>query len=280
MQIGIIGNGFVGKATAVLEGPNIEMLIFDKNPLLCSHPGLTLNDLLSADIIFISVPTPMNSDKSCDLSIVTAVVQELNELGYKGYKVIRSTVPVGTSDSLGCYFMPEFLTEQNYLEDFRQNPNWIFGKPENYDSSFENKINQLFQIANTNNSILFSKTTFMTNKEAEMVKLFRNCFLATKVSFCNEIYEFCQLKNIDYNTMKSVACDDSRITTSHSNVPGPDGNFGYGGTCFPKDTASLLSQMQEVGQKSLIIHSVIERNDTVDRPEKDWKQNKGRAVNF
>jgi UDPglucose 6-dehydrogenase len=280
MQIGIIGNGFVGKATAILEGPNVQLRIFDKNPLLCSPPGLKINDLLSSDIIFLSVPTPMNADKSCDLSIVTKVVHELDDLGYEGFKVIRSTVPVGTSDSLGCYFMPEFLTEQNYLQDFRQNSNWIFGKPDNFDSSFENKINQLFEYAKTNNNIVSSKTTFMTNKEAEMVKLFRNCFLATKVSFCNEIYEFCQLKNIDYHAMKSVACNDDRITTSHSNVPGPDGYFGFGGTCFPKDTASLLFQMQKENQKSFVIQSIIERNDTVDRPEKDWKNNKGRAVNF
>ena len=69
---------------------------------------------------------------------------------------------------------------------------------------------------------------------------------------------------------------DKRIGEGHTLVPGHDGKRGFGGTCFPKDTKSMVSQMD----KSIVLKAVVERNDTVDRPERDWEQNKGRAVSF
>ena len=118
----------------------------------------------------------------------------------------------------------------------------------------------------------------MFNKEAELVKMFRNCFLATKVSFCNEIYEFCQNKDICYENVRKIATNDDRILPSHTRVPGPDGKKGYGGTCFPKDTNSFKYEMEKVGVKPYILNAVIERNETIDRPQKDWNENKGRSV--
>jgi UDP-glucose 6-dehydrogenase len=109
-----------------------------------------------------------------------------------------------------------------------------------------------------------------------MVKMFRNCFLATKVSFCNEMYEFCQKKNIDYSNVINVAAKDDRITMSHTMVPGHDGARGFGGTCFPKDMSSLNYEMNQV-MNSYIIKSAIERNNTIDRVEQDWLLDKGRA---
>ena len=111
-----------------------------------------------------------------------------------------------------------------------------------------------------------------------MIKLFRNNFLAIKVSFCNEIAEFCNLKNINYENVRLLATLDNRIGDSHTKVPGHDGKRGFGGTCFPKDTNNLRHQMNKVGMKSFIIEGAIERNINVDRVEKDWLENKGRAV--
>lgn len=76
--------------------------------------------------------------------------------------------------------------------------------------------------------------------DAETIKYFRNCFLATKVSFCNEIEEFCQRKGIEYETVRALATINPRIGSSHSHVPGPDGKRGFGGIYFPKDTAARL----------------------------------------
>jgi UDPglucose 6-dehydrogenase len=102
--------------------------------------------------------------------------------------------------------------------------------------------------------------------------------LATKVSFCNEIYQFCKLKGIDYENVRKLAANDDRILHSHTYIPGPDGKKGFGGTCFPKDTNSLKYEMENAGMKSYILNSAIERNEKIDRPEKDWNENKGRAV--
>ena len=280
MKIGIIGNGFVGKATNQLKCKDIDIFAYDINPDFCNPKGLTLNEMNDCEIIFVSVPTPMDKDGSCHLGIVRSVLKDLQNVSYNGFIVLRSTVPVGTSDELKCYFMPEFLTEKNYVQDFIHTTDWIFGKlgvSEEKDASFESKIRELFHLALENDCVKSNNLHFLTNKEAEMVKMFRNCFLSTKVSFCNEIYEFCEKKGINYENMRRVAANDDRITQSHTSVPGHDGKKGFGGTCFPKDTSSLNYEMKKCGMKPYIMDAIIERNDKVDRPEKEWMADKGRA---
>jgi UDPglucose 6-dehydrogenase len=285
MLIGIIGNGFVGKATFQLKCKDIEILVYDSKPHLCYPLELKLNDLLKCDLIFVCVPTPMTKDGSCYTKIVENVLNDLKIIQYKGFIIVRSTVPIGTCDKLDCYFMPEFLTEQNWHFDFINNKEWIFGLTgdTNKDEEFITTIKKLFNFAFLNKNILYNDLYFVTNAEAEMIKLFRNCFLATKVSFCNEIYQYCKIKNINYENIINLACKDSRIGFSHTNIPGPDGQCGFGGTCFPKDTSSLKSEMDKYNLnfsniKPLILSAVIERNNTIDRIEKDWYNNKGRAV--
>ena len=279
MKIGIIGNGFVGKATRQLECNDIEIVSYDINPEVCVPKGLKLEGMLDCQIIFISVPTPMNKDGSCYLNILESVVKDLDNINYKGLRVIRSTIPPGTSDSMDCYFMPEFLTEKNYINDFIDNKNWIFGLlDKNKDNEFKNTILELFELAHKNNKITNNKVTFMSNKEAEIVKLFRNCYLATKIAFCNEIFDFCEKKGVCYENVRKIATEDSRIGFSHTMVPGHDGKRGFGGTCFPKDINSLKHEFTKLNIEPYIINAVIERNETKDRVEKDWNENKGRAV--
>ena len=175
--------------------------------------------------------------------------------------------------------MPEFLTEKNFERDFINNKNWVFGlKGTNQDELFKEKVLELINISHLQGKIKYNNVNFLLNSEAEMVKLFRNNFLALKVSFCNEIAEFCRNKIINYEKVRVQATDDHRIGSSHSTVPGPDGHYGYGGTCFPKDTKSLLNEMKTIDMKSYIISAMDERNDNVDRKEADWKKNKGRSV--
>ena len=281
MKIGIIGNGFVGKATKQLKCPDIEILVYDINPTLCEPLDLKLADMCDCEIIFISVPTPMNKDGSCFLNIIKAVLQDLANINYKNFIVLRSTVPVGTSSNLQVYFMPEFLTEKNFIHDFTHNKDWIFGlcgtniKKNNL---FKTKINKLFSLAHKNDRIKHLNLNFTTNEEAEMIKMFKNSFLAMKVSFCNEICQFCEKKGINYENVRKIAANDDRILHSHTKVPGPDGKRGFGGTCFPKDTASLRYEMQTSNMHPYLLNAMIERNEIVDRPEKDWTNNKGRAV--
>lgn len=281
MLIGIIGNGFVGKATRQLSCKDINIYSYDINPKLCEPKNILLKDLFNCEIIFICLPTPMKKTGECYTKIIEDVIVQLKNINYNNFIVLRSTVPIGTCDKLNTYFMPEFLTEKNYINDFINNKDWVFGLLENNkekDDKFKKCIIKLINTANKNNKIKYNNINFLTNKEAEMIKLFKNSFLATKVSFCNEIYQFCQLKNINYENVRRIACKDQRITDSHSFVPGHDGRKGFGGTCFPKDTCSLKDQMIKSGMKSYILDSVIERNFKVDRKENEWNNNKGRAV--
>jgi len=279
MKIGIIGNGFVGKATTILECIDIEIVIYDINPELCKPINTKMTDLLDCKIIFISVPTPMKSNGQCYTKIIEDIIKDLEILKYNNHILLRSTVPVGTSDILKVNFMPEFLTEKNYLDDFINNKNWIFGILNNEKSEdFKNCITNLFCTAYNCNKINYNNINFVTNKEAEMIKMFRNCFLSTKISFCNETYEFCTLKNINYENVRKLATTDERINESHTYVPGHDGKKGFGGTCFPKDTNSLRYEMLNIGMIPYIMNSIIERNEKKDRPENDWNENKGRAV--
>jgi UDPglucose 6-dehydrogenase len=281
MKLGIIGGGFVGKATKLLKCEGVETMTYDIVDSLCEPLGTTMKDLCVCDVIFISVPTPMKKNGSCHLDIIESVINLLKT--YVNFDehlvVLRSTVPVGTSSNYGCYFMPEFLTEKNYKYDFVHNRHWIFGlKGNNQDIKFKNTMTKLINTCVEKGALRSNEVRFVYNKEAEMIKLFRNNFLAVKVSFCNEMYKYCQAKHINYENVAELACLDERIGNSHINVPGHDGRFGYGGTCFPKDTHNLYYEMCKSGVDSRIIRGAIERNEQIDRVEKDWNDSKGRAV--
>ena len=280
-KIGIIGNGFVGKATNLLVNKNISSIIYDTNPALCFPKNITLDDLNQCEIIFICVPTPMNINGSIHLDIVDSVVKDLKlKLRNDIFLVVRSTVLPGSCLQFGTFFMPEFLTEQNFEEDFKNCEEWIFeiSDKDTNNKLFKNYINKLFKCAFKEKSINYNKLTFVQSFEAEMIKYMRNTFLATKVSFCNEMYEYCNQNNIDYTLVKNLAFSDKRIGLSHTDVPGPDGKFGFGGTCFPKDCFALLKDFEQKGIQSYILENVLERNNQIDRKEKEWEQNKGRSV--
>lgn len=280
MSFAIIGNGFVGQATKILKTQNTNMLVYDIDPNKCEPVGTTIKDLACCDIVFVSVPTPMGKDGRNHLGIVKNVVEQLknNIDTSKTHIVIRSTVLPGTSDELDCYFMPEFLTEKNWDFDFRNCKNWIFGLKNSDNDDFIYKITKIINLAHDAGNIKHNDIHFVRNGEAEMIKYFRNTFLALKVSFCNEIYDLCVHKNINYDVVQKLAPLDTRIGLSHTQVPGHDGRRGFGGTCFPKDTMALLREFEDSGVESFVLKGAVERNLKVDRPEKDWASDIGRAV--
>ena len=110
-----------------------------------------------------------------------------------------------------------------------------------------------------------------------MVKYVTNTFLATKVSFANEMYQICGGLNIDYDKVIEYATYDERLGKSHWSVPGPDGDFGYGGHCFPKDVRALISVAYGLGISPEMLISTDITNDEV-RNNRDWENMKGRAV--
>lgn len=277
MKIGIVGNGYVGQATALLQSVDVEVLIWDTDPNKRNIDNIS--ELASCDLVFVCVPTPMNADGSCHVEIVESVIAELSNLGIKkDHIVVRSTVSVGTCERLGVSFMPEFLTEANWEQDFKKNRNFIFGfdLPETWEEKLSGNLasEKMLQLA----SHAKKDALVLTTKEAELVKYTRNTFLAAKVSFFNEIEEFCTKTSISYENVRGGVCLDERIPQSHTQVPGPDGKRGYGGTCFPKDVDSLLYQMLDENMVPFMLNACRTRNIEQDRSEKDWQKNKGRSV--
>jgi len=279
MKIGIVGNGYVGGATALLKSRNVDVLVYDVDDEKCRPRGTSMKDLLNCSFVFVCVPTPMDEEGKCFLSLVEEVVGKLTELGYEQQRIIiKSTVPVGTCRKLNVMFMPEFLTERNWKHDFLSQKNWILGTNERSDR-IRDDLYSIFDSA-WHDGLLISRPhmTFSTTEEAELTKYVRNTFLATKVSFFNEMEEFCRINNISYRKVRELTLYDDRIGDSHTSVPGPDGKRGFGGTCFPKDVSSLLHQVLDKGMVSYILNAARNRNNDIDRREKDWEENKGRAV--
>ena len=127
-------------------------------------------------------------------------------------------------------------------------------------------------------SVFQNKYYFTTDlRTAEMVKYFINNFLAVKVSFANEFKQICEAVTVDYEKVKNLALYDNRIADSHLRVPGPDGNYGFGGTCFPKDINAMIyfSSINQVD--SCVLKSAWRKNLEV-RINKDWENMFGRAV--
>ena len=279
MKIGIVGQGFVG--TAVKEGLKqyykIETHDLDIDKCTVDY----LEDIVElTNIIFVCVPTPMKKDGSCDTSIVEAIVKDINDMvvsrNVSGrVVVIKSTVPPGTTERLNkecknisIVFNPEFLTEANFIEDFKNQDRIIIGGPR----PASTKIRQLFNKAFPKAHIIKTHSTI-----AEMVKYTTNAFLATKVSFANEMYEICVRSGIDYDKVVEYATYDERLGKSHWAVPGPDGHYGFGGSCFPKDINALINVGVELDMTPQVLMAAWETNLNV-RPEEDWKELKGRAV--
>jgi len=273
MNIGIVGQGFVG--TAVNEGlkPKFNVETYDiAKESSCSSLEEVCN---KSDILFICLPTPMNPNGSCSILTVQKVLKEINDLNTCNTIVIKSTIPPGTTEvwnkrynNIQIVFNPEFLTEANSIEDFKNQNRIIVGGPR----PASTKVARIFKKAFPKVPIIKTGST-----HAEMVKYVTNCFLATKVSFANEMFNLCNELNIDYDKVIEYAKFDERLGYSHWNVPGPDGDFGFGGHCFPKDMNALIYLGDRLGVNLKILKSALETNDKV-RVNRDWEQQKGRAV--
>lgn len=264
-KIGIVGGGVVGLATRQFETGDNIVSVYDSDSKKCIPPNTSLYDVSSSDLIFVCVPTPENVDGSTDLKVVETVVSKLRCLTPGTPIVIRSTVPVGTCAKLGVYHLPEFLTEKNWKTDFAATRRWVFGSPSAGGSEGRRLFSLILNSAFEQGVVKSNRIDFVTNDEAEMVKYFRNSMLTVKLSFANELAQFCSLKNLDYLRVQEIATSDPRIGASHTKVPGPDGIRGFGGKCFPKDAKSLLFQMLGSGMGAPIIRAVLDRNREVDR---------------
>jgi nucleotide sugar dehydrogenase len=275
MKLGIVGLGYVG--TAVYEGlkDHYHINTFD---VAKKSSCLDIDELIQlSDYIFVSVPTPMNKKGQCDLSIVEDVIEKIDRRSQNDKVVIlkSTSIPETTQNlqkkfpNLTIIFNPEFLTEKNFIEDFKNQEFIILG----------GELDKAEEVKKIYKTAFPSSKYYLTDSvTAETVKYTINNFLALKVSFANEIYRLCEILRIDYNDMISMASKDSRLGQSHWMVPGHDGSFGYGGSCFPKDVSALHAKMKELKLPSYIVEACLKRNIELDRPEKDWELLRGRAI--
>lgn len=280
MIVGIVGVGFVGNAVLETSRHFFHTITYDTNPEKSSC--LTLSELVEhANLIFVCVPTPMTPVGECDTSIVRDVVKDISLLTRMLNKpkrtavVIKSTVPVGTTDALAeefpnlhISFNPEFLTERNAVEDFANQEYVVLGNPSLEVADFYATI---FDVVRR--PPIFRTTA----SAAEAIKYAANVFLALKVTFSNELKAYLDAKEVSHAAVISVLKHDRRLGATHWDAPGPDGKLGFGGTCFPKDTNALLAEMQKYDVDSTLLSAMWQKNLML-RPERDWEQLKGRAV--
>jgi len=279
-KLGVIGQGFVG--TAVTEGMShcYDMITYDKDPnKSCTEKSL-YDVINKTEIVFLCVPTPMYKSGACDLSIVHNAMKEISSVCRDLKKhvtvVLKSTVPPGTTETLNelysynvdVVFNPEFLTEANANDDYKNQNRIIVGGERPHTS----QIKQIFAKAFPKVPIIKTSSTI-----AEMVKYVTNTFLATKVSFANEMYQISKALDIDYDKVIEYARYDERLGQSHWSVPGPDGDFGYGGHCFPKDVAALTYLAKAIGVDPIVLSGTAYKNNDV-RTDFDWTKQIGRAV--
>ena len=284
-KIGVVGNGFVGGAVKFGFSPQVgcdaDVRVYDKNPEKSTH---TLEDTVNkSDFIFLSVPTPANSDGSINITILDGALGDINDVhnGKNNAILIRSTVIPGTTwtlqekyPNLNILFNPEFLTERSANFDFINQSRFIIGNSGEKISLAKSKEFVELMKDRFGDCVAVMETSYET---AEMIKYMNNCFFATKVSFMNEMYQIAEKIDADWNEVVSGFVSDGRIGHSHLNVPGHDGKFGFGGSCFPKDIQAMIDFAENIGIEPTVLYGVWEKNLEV-RPEQDWKNLKGRAV--
>src|SRR6056300_831988 len=271
-MIGIIGQGFVGNAIYQKFKDYYEINTYDLDSSKCNSSE---QETLDNDIVFVCLPTPMNSDGSCNVSLVESAIKRCSEFGITKTVVIKSTVSPGTTarinslyPNMDIVFNPEFLTERNAVKDYENQTRIILGGPRPGTTELKQIFTKVFPKAH----IIKTDST-----HAEMVKYLTNTFLSVKVSFANEIYQLCEKLNIDYDKVVEYATYDDRLGKSHWGVPGHDGDFGFGGHCFPKDLSALINLSDNLETISNVLNATRDTNDSV-RKNRDWEQMKGRAV--
>jgi UDPglucose 6-dehydrogenase len=248
MKIAIIGHGFVGKAVDYgFSHSHVQKVIIDPKY------GVSVEDLSDCDFAFVCVPTPMGEKREIDSSIVESVIHHLYHKT-SCVIILKSTVTPAVIDKIEyCHdrlvYNPEFLTEKNAQEQFVNPPFHVLGGPLGWE------VLELYEDYSLCNPC---PVHYMSAKEASFVKYGINTFLATKVTFFNQMLDACESEgDVNYNVISRAIGADPRIGTGHTKVPGYDGKKGFGGACFPKDTSAWVNYFPD----STLLQEVIQINN-------------------
>lgn len=265
MKVGVIGFGFVGRAVSQLSAVT-DLEVYDPN--IEDHRSVDQKiKAYNCDVIFINVPTNLENG-NLDVSIVNECLfaYRAHNVNENSTVVIKSTLPVGTCREMskkhhidGIVFNPEFLTERTAMEDFiNEKELYLAGQPEHTE-----KVKSLYtDFYNYHEN--YDLETFETKswEEIELLKLARNTFYGLKVSYCNHLYNLCGTKGIDYSQFRKHFARAEWVGEQHTMVPGPDGKFGYGGKCLPKDSTELLNFSKKQDIMFEMLEKSIEFNNT------------------
>jgi UDPglucose 6-dehydrogenase len=251
MRVGIIGFGFVGNAVYQSYKDKVDCIIKDEQKgYHCSY-----SELKQCDAIFVCVPSPETLTGECDSSILQSVIENLSD--YSGVIISKVTAPPDVYSKIKhdtLFYVPEFLTVRNSVEDYKNTKNLIIGGNKDHEV-----VEHIIRLGLPN----IEQIRYVTIEEASVIKYTANTFLSVKVVFMNEIKQLCDKIGVDYNTVKQTLSLDPRIGSTHLEVPGYDGLFGYGGTCFPKDMSAFLKFSEKIGSELLLINQAIIKNKTI-----------------
>lgn len=257
MIIGVIGMGVVGKAVYQAFSEKFEVLAYDINGKYNN-----VDEMCKCSVIFVCVPTPTIRGKQ-DISSLKSVMEDLKAIKFDGVVCIKCTILPGTCEQLKSSYKlkithnPEFLTAANPYEDFMNQKSVLIS----------GDVEDIQLIGWVYGSILPKAQLVMLfdTKVTETAKYIHNCFLATKVSFMNDMFEMCQNIGIAYDLTIGAAISQGAIGQTHTKVPGPDGKFGFGLACFPKDVTALL----DFAKKNEINLPVLEAAWIVNKTRRD-----------
>ncbi len=273
MKIGIVGVGVVGNATKEVLKQVHEIFLYDKYKEPYNQEENMDQLAENSEIVFVCVSTPMKPSGEMDYSAIYNSLDFLHrKVREKGKSpeelivIIRSTAVSGSTDKFAkqypfrFVFNPEFLREKTAMEDMQNTDRIIIGA--NSETDYEKVLDVYKPIFPT------AKYIFVDRKTAEMIKYCANVTLAGQVAIANEIYQICKKVGVDYNTVKKTILLDERIGRN-IDVPGPDGQFGFGGKCFPKDLNALIYLARENMYRPYLLEEMWRLNERV-RKNKDW----------
>jgi len=222
-MIGIIGYGMVGKALSIAF-KSTEQIIVDP-----AHGDTTIGDLIKQKpiVVFVCVPTPTDDS---NYEVLKSVLTQLKS--YDGLVVVKSTILPHYIEDYDVVYNPEFLSRATAYKDLINPPMVVLGG----DMEKCKRVLTIYK----QYTPLQSNNIFLTDiKTAAMVKYTMNTFYATKITFMNAIYDVANKVGADYDQLTDILSVHPWMGNHHFQVPGPDGQRGFGGPCLPKDTAAL-----------------------------------------